>query len=87
MRRVYALLGLARKYGDERIDQVCRVALDADMLDVHRLRRMLELPSVPAAVSAPSAPAPATRFLRPKQQYALDFAQTEVTRETRNDLG
>jgi hypothetical protein len=86
MRRVYALLGLARKYGAERLDEFCRVALDADMLDVHRLRRMLELPSVPALAAAPCAPAPAARFLRPKQQYALDFVPTEVTREARNDL-
>ena len=56
------------------------------MLDVHRLRRMLELPSVPTLAAAPCAPAAAARFLRPKQQYALDFAPTEVTRETRNDL-
>lgn len=86
MRRVYALLGLARKYGSERIESTCRIALDADMLDVHRLRRMLELPSRPAeATSGPDPAAPASRFLRPTQQYALDFPQTEVTRETRND--
>lgn len=87
MRRVYALLGLARKYGAQRVDQTCRIALDADMLDVHRLRRMLELPSVPApAATCATATAPAARFLRPKQQYALDFPPPEVTRETRNDL-
>jgi hypothetical protein len=86
MRRVYALLGLARKYGAGRIEQVCRVALDADMLDVHRLRRMLELPPVTAAAAATDTPAPAARFLRPKQQYALNFAPTEVTSESRHDL-
>jgi hypothetical protein len=86
MRRVYALLGLARKYGAERIEPACRIALDADMLDVYRLRRMLELPSLSKDAAAdPSPPAPTTRFLRPKQQYALNFPQTEVTRETGND--
>lgn len=86
MRRVYALLGLARKYGAQRINETCRIALDAEMLDVHRLRRMLELGSVPVADMAAGAPAAATRFLRPKQQYALNFSQTEVTRETGNDF-
>ena len=87
MRRVYALLHLARKYGAERIDQTCRIALDADMLDVHRLRRMLELPPLPAAVttSDPGTSTAAARFLRPKQQYALNFAPSEVIHETRND--
>jgi hypothetical protein len=56
------------------------------MLDVYRLRRMLELPSLPEDAAADLSPsAPATRFLRPKQQYALSFPQTEVTRETGND--
>ncbi len=86
MRRVYALLGLARKYGAERIEPACRIALDADMLDVYRLRRMLELPSLPGDAAAdPRHSAPASRFLRPTKQYALDFPQTEVTRETGND--
>jgi hypothetical protein len=56
------------------------------MLDVHRLRRMLELGSVSVAAVAAGAPTAAARFLRPKQQYALNFSQTEVTRETGNDL-
>ena len=42
MRRVYALLGLVRRYGAARVTEVCTIALDADMLDVHRLQRMLE---------------------------------------------
>jgi hypothetical protein len=44
MRRVYALLGLVRRYGAARVTEVCTIALDADMLvlDVHRAKRMLE---------------------------------------------
>ena len=41
MRRVYALLGLVRRYGAARVIDVCTLALAADMLDVHRLKRML----------------------------------------------
>ena len=37
MRRVYALLGLVRRYGAPRVTEVCTIALDADMLDIHRL--------------------------------------------------
>ena len=33
MRRVYALLGLVRRYGAARVTEVCTLALDADMLD------------------------------------------------------
>ena len=42
MRRVYALLGLVRRYGAARVNDACTIALAADMLDVHRLKRMLE---------------------------------------------
>jgi hypothetical protein len=48
---------------------------------------MLELPALPAAAEPePATAAPAARFLRPTQQYALNFSPQEVTRETRNDL-
>jgi len=71
MRRVYAVLGLARRYGSGRVDGACRLALVAGMLDVHRLQRMLAL-AVTAAPPTPTpvAPAPA-RFLRPATQYRL----------------
>jgi hypothetical protein len=85
MRRVHSLLDLARKYGAARVDPTCRAALDAEMLDVHRLRRMLELAPVSRAASTATAPVAATRFLRPTQQYALHFTASEVTHETRID--
>ncbi len=70
MRRVYALLGLARRYGAARVTEACTVALAADMLDVHRLRRMIECGVVASA--APSARIlPRARYLRPAIQYAL----------------
>jgi len=75
MRRVYALLGLVKRYGAPRVEQVCRVALEVDLLDVTRLRRMLEL-----ATSEPPEPPPPgrvvvlSRFLRPAADYALHHA-------------
>jgi hypothetical protein len=70
MRRVYALLGLARRYGASRVNDACAIALAAEMFDVHRLRRILELGQA-APVPAPARVLPLARFLRPASQYAL----------------
>ena len=70
MRRVYALLGLARKYGDERTEEACATALAADMIDVRRLQRMLER-GRPPEPPHPNRVLPFARHLRPKEQYAL----------------
>lgn len=77
MRRVYALIALARRYGDQRVDEACAVALKAEMHDVERLARMLKL-----GVANPPSPAPSprvipiSRYLRPSTQYALPFPKT-----------
>jgi hypothetical protein len=72
MRRVYALLGLARRYGAVRVNDACLTALAADMVDVTRLKRMLErAPTAPAA--PPARVIPLARYLRPASQYALPF--------------
>jgi transposase len=42
MRQVYRLLGLARRYGSERVEQACSRALELDVVDVTRIARMLE---------------------------------------------
>lgn len=70
MRRVYALLGLARRYGAARVNDACAIALAAEMLDVHRLKRMLALGQTLSA-AAPARVIPLGRFLRPASQYAL----------------
>jgi transposase len=71
MRRVYALLGLVRRYGDTRVEETCHVALEAEMYDVKRLERMLQAAlSPPPAAPPPKPPAPA-RHLRPASQYTL----------------
>src|SRR5437899_7110044 len=72
MRRVYALLGLVRRYGAARVTEACAAALAADLLDVRRLQRMLELASTTSPASTPSARViPLARHLRPARQYAL----------------
>lgn len=76
MRRVYALLGLVKRYGAARVEEVCRIALEVDLLDVTRLRRMLAL-----ATSEPPKPPPGrvvvlSRYLRPAADYALRTAHS-----------
>ena len=79
MRRVYALLGLVKRHGADRVETVCLTALGVGMLDVHRLKRMLEL-AAPAALTAPSSRViPISRYLRPAQQYALCFTPQPPT--------
>jgi len=73
MRRVYALLGLVRRFGAARVSETCAVALAADMLDVKRLQRMLEYGIAPLAATSPPRVLPRARYLRPATQYALPF--------------
>ena len=42
MRRVYALLGLVKKWGAPRVETACRKALDAEAVHVPLIARMLE---------------------------------------------
>jgi hypothetical protein len=79
MRRVYALLGLVRRYGGGRVTEACTVALAADMLDVHRLRRMLEHGVTAPPPAPPARVLPVARYLRPATQYLLPLPATAST--------
>jgi|FLYL01.1.fsa_nt_gi transposase len=81
MRRVYALLALVRKYGDQRVEEACATALAFDMHDVRRLQRMLKNGSALPPLAAPETPKviPLARYLRPASQYALPLPQTAST--------
>lgn len=77
MRGVHAILGLARRFGNERVDAACARALAVDMLSVHRLAKMLEL-ATPATPSTPrSNVIPLARYLRPAETYALQSKKEE----------
>jgi transposase len=84
MRRVYALLGLAKRYGDVRVESACLTALAVEMIDVHRLERMLKLAPPPTPPPPALNVIPLARFLRPPSQYALPLAsrETEKPEET-----
>jgi len=77
MRQVYALLGLAKRFGAESVNKACGIALKADMLSVPRLKRMIEIAT--SAVPGPqySNIVPIARYLRDPKQYALPFASRE----------
>lgn len=78
MRRVYALLGLVRRFGDERVNAACQTALAVDMLDVHRLAKMLQIASPPPAPLPSPKIVPIARYLRPTSQFALPLAQPKT---------
>jgi hypothetical protein len=89
MRQVYALLGLCKRYGDERVEQACGVALDADMHDVRRLERMLQLgrSSDAQEPSKKSKVIPLARYLRSPDQYKLPRSTPglKAPKEDKND--
>jgi hypothetical protein len=69
MRQVYRLLGLVRRYGEARVEDACRRALEAEAVDVGLIGRMLE-----RAVE-PQAPLPgmvvSARFARDDAHFAV----------------
>lgn len=72
VRRVYALIGLAKKHGSARLDQACELALSVGLEDVHRLKRIVEQGTMPTQLAVPhTAVLPTPRFLRPANDYAL----------------
>jgi len=71
MRQVYALMGLVKKWGPERVDAACASALEHEAVNVGLIGRMLER----ASENNGSAPAPApavvsTRFARDATEFA-----------------
>jgi hypothetical protein len=74
MRQARALLSLAKKYGDRRLDETCAIALAAEMVDVQRLERMLQLAVAPPPAAPVARVIPIARYLRPASQYALPSA-------------
>jgi len=73
MRQVRGLLSLVTKYGADAVAEVCGIAITFDMIDVRRLRRMLEQPSPPPPATTPKRATviPIARYLRDPAQYAL----------------
>jgi hypothetical protein len=72
MRQVYALLGLVRKWGAERVDAACASALDHEVVNVGLIGRMLERGTEHARLPAspPSSVVPG-RFARDPDHFAV----------------
>jgi transposase len=77
MRQVYALLGLAKKWGSERVDAACARALELEVVNVGKIGRMLEAgterieiqPALPGTVIT-------GRFARDPDHFAVRAART-----------
>lgn len=86
-RCVRKLLDLVRRYGAERVDVTCQTSLAADLVDVNRLARMLELPATGLTEKAPTTAEqqprgevikfPTPRFLRPSSAFQLTTKRSE----------
>ncbi len=73
MRQVYALLGLVKRWGPERVDSACARALEAEAVSVGLIGRMLEkgTESAPPATPAPvPESAGKARFSREDEHFA-----------------
>jgi transposase len=81
MRQIHALLSLGKKYGSARLEDTCRRALDAEMTDVWRLRRMLERPTPEAPAATDDRIIPIAKYFRPAAQYALPLSAPQTTGE------
>lgn len=78
MRQIYALLGLVKRWGAERVDAACSRALEVEAVNVPLVGRMLERATETVSVATPAAPAmPAGRFARDRAHFA-----TTATRPT-----
>jgi hypothetical protein len=72
MRQVYALLGLVKKWGAQRVDSACRRALEAEAINVGLIGRMLERGTEQAAVQPPlPGTVVAGRFARDPAHFAV----------------
>jgi hypothetical protein len=72
MRQVYALLGLVKKWGPERVDAACRRALDAEAVNVGLIGRMLERGTETATMQPPlPGTVVAGRFGRDPTHFAV----------------
>lgn len=80
MRQVYALLGLVKKWGPERVNAACERALDAEAINVGLIGRMLERGTENGDVSVQattSGTVVAPRFARDDSHFAVRSTDDE----------
>ncbi len=79
MRQVYALLGLVKKWGPERVNAACERALDAEAVNVPLIGRMPER-GTERGPDGPAQPVPAGTVVTPR--FARDVSHFAVTTGT-----
>jgi hypothetical protein len=73
MRQVYALLGLVKKWGPDRVESACARAAEAEAFNVPLIGRMLERGTEGQAIGPPPRQLGLPgRFARPAEQFALN---------------
>jgi hypothetical protein len=83
MRAAYALLRLCDKYGDGRVESVCQSALSFDVIDVHRVSKMLKRAASPGTRTADGKvvqlplPLSTPRFARDPKHFATHLPTRE----------
>jgi len=71
MRQVYALLGLVKRWGADRVEAACARALEAEAISVGLIGRMIERATETSTIDAPPTPAVApARFARSDEDFA-----------------
>ncbi|GAB5014927.1 MULTISPECIES: IS21 family transposase [Mycobacterium] len=70
MRQVYRLLGLVRRHGPDAVDDACQRALDAEVIDVGLIERMLTRGAGAQLPLIPTPPA-ASRFVRAATDFSV----------------
>ena len=81
MRQVYALLGLVKKWGPDRVEAACASALEHEAVNVGLIGRMLERATENTAAHIPTPPSPAgevitPRFARDPEHFAVERTAT-----------
>ena len=75
MRQVYALLGLVKKWGPDKVEAACRRALDAEAISVTLIGRMLDRATENTEQEPAPAPPATTRFARDPDEFTTNAAK------------
>lgn len=71
MRQVYRLLGLVRRHGAATVDDACRRALDAEVIDVGLIERIAIRGGGEQLTLLPKPPTQASRFVRDSSDFSV----------------
>ena len=87
MRQIYALLGLVKRWGPERVNAACSRALEVEAVNVALIGRMLERATENApSGTAISQPIAAGRFARDAAHFALSSASAPAEATTNGEV-